>query len=200
MLRTHAFIVTFVTWLGVRGWRARSGGRRRLVRLAPNGAATRGAVRRRAAGAADQHFPLPRRIARPVDFTRSPGHVQRTGGSFGRRRGRGRSDQRGKVEIRLDPSGKGGAEVRKRGGMKFGVGCNPGALLEGKHRFRSHCREDYATVISMRFRALHFEVTVPGGEQAVGVGLNPREPSSSRGPSILEREHLESAVALDERT
>src|SRR5439155_10867575 len=98
-----------------------------------------------------------------------------------------------------DPSGKGGAEVRKRGGMKFGVGCNPGALLEGKHRFRSHCWEDYATVISMRFRALHFEVTVPGGEQAVGVGLNPREPSSSRGPSILEREHLESAVALDER-
>src|SRR5437773_5323349 len=42
MLRTHAFIVTFVTWLGVRGWRARSGGRGRLARLASNGAAARG--------------------------------------------------------------------------------------------------------------------------------------------------------------
>ena len=70
--------------------------------------------------------------------------------------------------------------------MKFGVGCNPGALLEGKHRFRSHCREDYATVISMRFRALHFEVTVPGGEQAVGVGVRAVGPTGREQPADAE--------------
>jgi len=107
-------------------------------------AATRRAARRRAAGGAirlsslRQPSTLPRRSARPVCFARSPGHVHGTNGSFGRRRGRGRGDQRGNVEIRLDPRKEGGAEVRKMDGMRFGVDCDPGALPGGDLRARLH--------------------------------------------------------------